>query len=171
MKEKRDTTQLAKLPAAPPLTGLPARKAKKAYLQALIQPNAQTSDALAAAGVTLGQVTHWRNTDPEFVTLESQTKLFKDDLLRRKIDEMVADGNEKIIQAAMKRLDEYNPTKHTEVNVKGEVRHKHLSGKSQQELDEIILAGAELVVDAEYEVVKQLPPGENHDDERDQENT
>jgi hypothetical protein len=156
------------LPPAPVLTGRREREAKQAYLYALTgSATSQVSDALQATGVTLGQVERWRSADPEFASLERQASLFKDDALRKRIDEMVGEGNERIIAAAMKRLPEYSPAKNVNVNVAGSVTHKHLAGMDERDLDQLILKGAELI-DAEYEVIEKrplLPPGENDDAE------
>lgn len=142
------------LPSVPQLKGDDARKAKGAYLLVLVtQKFARTSDALVATGITLNQLEKWRDTDPEFCSMERQAALALDDLLRKRIDEMVADGNEKIILGAMKRLPEYNQMKQTTVNVRGKVQHEHLIGRPEGELDAIIRSGADLI-DAEYEEVE-----------------
>jgi len=155
------------LPSAPSLSDARIRKAKRAYLEARMQPNAHESDALIASGITLSQLQRWRETDPEFAMLEKQCELFKDDELRKRIDALIESGNASIIALAMRRLPEYNPAKKTEVSVSGQVNHKVLAGQPESELDKIIMAGAQLIEDVEYEEVKtgdlRLPPPEAND--------
>lgn len=142
------------------LRGVRARKAKKAYLKALVESEtAQQSDALDLTGITISQLRRWRDSDPEFRDLETQARLKRDDVLRRKIDEYVAGGDRDMIKFAAKRLEEYNPAKRTELEVTGTVRHAHLLSKSQEELDRIILAAAESL-EVPFEVVKK--DGEVH---------
>ena len=141
------------LPVAPRLTPTKERKAKKAFLMALTgTSNAQITDALMAAGVTISQVERWRENDAEFCALERQAGFFKDDILRKQIDNLVDQGDKTIITAAMKRLPEYSPVRKTEVSVSGQVTHKMLAGRPESELDAIIRAGAQLI-DADYEVM------------------
>ena len=156
------------LPMARPLKPGQEIKSKRAYLTALTQKDAQVTDALIAAGVTMHQVDRWRDQDAEFDALEKQASLFKDDLLRKRIDAMVEKGNPTIVAAAMKRLPEYNQAKKTEVSVSGQVTHKVLSSMKEEDLDKIILAAAR-IIDVPYEVVEtgdlRLPAPEVKSDE------
>jgi hypothetical protein len=146
------TTSL--LPRAKQLSPVNERKAKRAYLLAFTTvPQCQATDAMDIAGVTLGQLETWRINDQEFADLERQLGQQRaDDTLRKQIDAYVAAGDRDIIKAAMKRLPEYNPAHKTHVEVTGEVKHKHLSGKTEAELDQIIRQAA-TIIDAEFEVV------------------
>lgn len=111
------------------------------------------TDALDASGVILGELEYWRESDPDFRDLERQLLQQKaDDVLRKQVDAYVRAGDRDIIKAAMRRLGEYNPAKQTKVTVDGEIKHRHLDGKKEEDLDAIIRAG--LAVDAEWEEVR-----------------
>lgn len=125
--------------------------AKMNYLQALVNSGGLVSEAVASAGIEPTQLYKWRERDPDFVDLEEFARTAVDDALRQKINVLLAQGNEKIIVAAMKRLPEYQPKSVKQLEVSGSVTHEHVRKMDESERAILISEAAGLIEDADVE--------------------
>ena len=140
------------LPKAKPLVGEERLKAMETFLLAL-RDHGLVSKALDLAAITLDQLEVFRE-DPQFRALERQCQIFQDDKLREQINAYIAAGDKQIIISAMRKLEEYTPTKQTNINVTGSITHKAVAALPEAELDRLIAEGHKLIElkEGEYEV-------------------
>lgn len=140
------------------LKGEDKKRAQAKYCEMLVEHDGRTTHAAEAAGLALSTVNGWK-AEPAFqeMILEAQCRV--DDKLRELISNKIyQDGDAQLIKlAASRRLPEYQEKKNVEV--KGEVSHKHVAQLDHEARAALIAEAAQLmapdedVIDAEYETV------------------
>lgn len=138
------------------LTGEAKRKAQTKFCDLLVEHDGRISHAAEAAGVTLAQVKGWKQ-EPVFQEQLLEAQIRVDDKLRELISDRIYNkGDAQLIKlAASRRLPEYQEKRNVEV--KGEVSHKHVAQLDHDARAALIAEAASLmapqgeVVDAEYE--------------------